>query len=100
MAVFIAHPPWSRQQLATLKKQIGYSYISSYPIFSVVLPEFQITHLSSYSNPSNFWVTTMPNYFAVKLISHTQLLQPAFTMVILPFKVMVSNDSKVKLFLP
>ena len=62
--------------------------ISSYPIFSVVLPEFQATHLSSYSNPSNFWVT-MPDYFAVNFASHSQLLQPAFTMVILPFKVMV-----------
>ena len=63
---------------------MGYKY----PIFSVVLPEFQTTHLSSYSNPSNFWVT-MPNYFAVNSTSHTRLLQPAFTMVILPFKVMV-----------
>ena len=68
----------------TLKKQMGYKY----PIFSVVLTEFQTTHLCSNSNPSNFWVT-MPNYFAVNLTSHTQLLQPAFTMVILPFKVMV-----------
>ena len=55
---------------------MGYKY----PIFSVVLPELQTTHLSSYSNPSNFWVT-IPNYFAVNLTSHTQLLQPAFTMV-------------------
>ena len=31
----------------------------------------------------------MSNYFAVNLTFHTQLLQPAFTMVILPFKVMV-----------
>ena len=65
---------------------MGYKY----PICLVVLPEFQTIHLSSYSNPSNFWVT-MPNYFAVNLTSHTQLLQPAFTMVVtvLPFKVMV-----------
>ena len=42
----------------------------------------------------------MTNYFAVNLTSHTQLLQPAFIIVILPFKVMVRNDSKVKLFLP
>ena len=63
---------------------MGYKY----PIFLAVLPEFQTTHLSSYSNPSNFWVT-MPNYFAVNLTSHTQLLQPAVTMVILRFKVMV-----------
>ena len=46
-----------------------------YPIFSVVLPNFQTTHLSSYSNLSNFWVT-MSNYFAVNLTSHAQLLQP------------------------
>ena len=70
-----------------------------YPIFSVVLPEFQATYLSSYSNPSNFWVT-MLNYFAVNLTCHTQLLQPAFVTVILPFKVMIRNDSKVKLSLP
>ena len=65
----------------------------------VVLPQFQTTHLSSYSNPLNFWVT-MPNYFAVDLTSHARLLQPTFTLVILPFKVMVWNDSKVELFLP
>ena len=70
--------------IGPIKKQMGYKY----PIFSVVLPEFQTTYLSSYSNPLNFWVT-MPNYFAVNLTSHTWLLQPAFTMVILPFKVMV-----------
>ena len=58
-----------------------------------------LCHLSSYSNSSNFWVT-MPNYFAVNLTSHTWLLQPVFAMVILPFKVMVWNDSEVKLFLP
>ena len=63
---------------------MGYKY----PNFSVVLPGFQTTHLSSYSNPSNFWVT-MPNYFAVNLIYNTWLLQPAFTVVALPFKVMV-----------
>ena len=63
---------------------MGYKY----PIFLVVLPEFQTTHLSSYSNPWNFWVT-MPNYFVVNLTSHTRLLQPAFRMVVLPFKVMV-----------
>ena len=74
----------SYSYLATLKKQMGYKY----PVFLVVLPKFQTTHLSSYSNPSYVWVT-MPNYFAVILTSHTQLLQPAFTMVILPFKVMV-----------
>ena len=56
--------------------------------FLVVLPEIQTTHLSSYNNPSNLWVT-MTNYFAVNLTSHTQLLQPAFTMVILSFKVIV-----------
>ena len=68
------------------KKQIGYKYL----IFSVVLSEFQTTHyLSSYNNPSNFWVI-MPNYFAVNLTSHTWLLQPAFTMVILP----ISNGLK------
>ena len=63
-----------KAQHYTLKKQMGYKY----PFFSVVLPEFQTTHLSirSYSNPSNFWVT-MPNYFAVNLTSHTRLLQPA-----------------------
>ena len=63
---------------------MGYKY----PIFSVVLLEFQTTHLSTYSNPSNFWVT-MPNYSAVNLTSHTWLLQPSFTMVILPFKIMI-----------
>ena len=72
------------QCTSAMKKQIG----CKYPIFSVVLPEFQTTHLSSYSNPSNFWVT-MHNYFAFKLTSHTQLLQPAFKIAILPFKVMV-----------
>ena len=53
----------------------------------VVLAEFQTTYLSSYSNPLKFRVI-MPNYFAVNLISHIQLLQPAFTMVnvILPFQ--------------
>ena len=38
--------------------------------FLVILPEFQMTHLSRYSNPSNFWVT-MPKYFTVNLTSHT-----------------------------
>ena len=56
----------------TLKKQMGYEY----PNFLVVLPEFQTTHLDSYSNPSNFWVN-LTNYFAVNLTSHTWLLQPA-----------------------
>ena len=51
---------------------MGYKY----PIFLVVLPEVQTTHLSRYGNPSNFWVT-MPKYFAVNLTPYTQLLQPA-----------------------
>ena len=63
---------------------MGYKY----PNFLVVLPEFQTTHLSSYSNSSNVWVT-MPNYFAVNLTSHTWLIQPTSTMAVSPFKVMV-----------
>ena len=71
-----------------LLKTQDFSKYNNVLLATVVLPEFQTTHLSSYSNPSNFWVT-MPNYFAVNLTSHTWLLQPAFTMVVLPFKVMV-----------
>ena len=67
------------------------------PNFLVVSPEFQTTHLSSYGNPSNFWVI-MPNYFAVNLTSHTRLLQLySFYNGYFTFQ---SNDSKVKLFLP
>ena len=70
------------QKVRAAKKQLGYKYLN----FLVVSPEFQTTHLSCYSNPSNFWVT-MPNYFTVNLTSHAWLLQPAFTMVVLPLKV-------------
>ena len=49
-------------------------YVIQYPITGNLhyIPEFQITHLSSYSNPSN-WVT-IPNHFVVNLPSHSYLV--------------------------
>ena len=47
--------------------------------FLVVISEFQTTHLSSDSNPTNFWVS-MPNYFKLShLVITTSFCNGYFT---------------------
>ena len=65
--------------------------------FLVVLPEFQTTHLSSYSNPSNFWVI-MPNYFAVNCnISYSVITTGFYTLLLFWLVIKFLNQARASL---